>query len=397
MNNFCVLPFNSVSISATGQLRQCCNGGHKGFDKNITNLSVYEIINNTSIVNMRKNFLDDIQDSDCDRCWEMESIGNRSFRHTANENKNYGLSSGIPIKKETTIDFDDIHYIDITLGNKCNLGCRMCNHFSSSLIAKHQIALGRKLPNSGLIDFDRNTKDKILELFARSKNLTTIYMLGGEPLINDFHDEIIDLLIQENRADKVTIQYSTNLQIDIEKYIPMWSKFKYIDLNISLDGCDETYEYIRWPGRWEKVFNNLIRACEFRKQANFYPGIATTVQNLNAHNIFELVDRCTTLGETYVPFYFIPVTGQNFLHIIDHEVLENEVKKLLTLPDPYGRITELIRQYKSSILKSKLLQKNEVESFFNQQKEFDLARNQNLFQLMPHFEKLADRFKLKKW
>ena len=111
-------------------------------------------------------------------------------------------------------------------------------------------------------------------------------MLGGEPLINEFHDEIVELLIKKDRAKHISIHYSTNLQIDIEKFLELWAKFKFVDLNISIDGSHQYYEYVRWPGKWSKVFNNLKRACEFRKEANFYPVVATTVQNLNAVNIY---------------------------------------------------------------------------------------------------------------
>ena len=397
MKNFCVLPFNSVSISATGELRQCCNGGHKGFQTYIQDLNVHQIINNDAIVSMRKNFLADNKDSGCERCWEIERIGNRSFRHTANDNKNYGLNSHIPIKKSEIIDFEDIQYVDITLGNKCNLACRMCNPYSSSLLAKNLKEMKLSDMDNPLIDFDRQTKDKILDLFSRAKNLTTVYMLGGEPLINDFHDEIVNLLIAEGRAKDVTIQYSTNLQIDIEKYLELWTNFKFVDLNISIDGCDEVYEYVRWPGKWEKIYKNLGRACEFRKNGNFYPTIATTIQNLNASNMFDLIEKCSTINETYLPFYFIPVTGGNYLHLTPTEVLKNEVEKLKKLPDPYGRVGELIQHYNDNIVKSVKFPANELVEFFNKQKQFDEFRNQNLFKTLPYFIDLAKKVNIQLW
>ena len=153
-------------------------------------------------------------------------------------------------------------------------------------------------------------------------------MLGGEPLINEFHDEIVELLVKNNRAKDINIHYSTNLQIDIEKYLDSWSKFKFVDLNISIDGSHETYEYIRWPGKWEKVFNNLKRACEFRKEANFYPVIATTIQNLNAANLYNLISECSTLNSTYVPFFFIPVTGGNYLELTPLHILQADCRPL---------------------------------------------------------------------
>jgi MoaA/NifB/PqqE/SkfB family radical SAM enzyme len=396
LNNFCVLPFNSVSISATGNLRQCCNGGENPYNIFVQHSTVDEIINNKKAQALRANFLKDQKDSACNRCWNIEAIGNRSFRHVANEDASHGLKSVIPIKMDTTIEFGDIQYLDITLGNKCNLACRMCNATSSSLLAK-QLKEFKMYDGDEFIDFSRESKDKILELIDRSKNLNSIYMLGGEPLINDFHDEIVELLIKQNRAKDIKIHYSTNIQIDIEKYLPMWKEFKYIDLNISIDGSHKTYEYIRWPGKWDKVFKNLKRACEFRKEANFYPVIATTTQNLNANNLFDLISECSTLNKTYVPFFFIPVTGGNFLELTPKHILETKIKKLETLPDLYGRVKELIQHYQVASRKSETITKAQVSEFFETQKRFDQYRKQNLFATHPHFVEMAEKFNIETW
>jgi organic radical activating enzyme len=396
LNNFCVLPFNSVSISATGNLRQCCNGGEKPYNIFVQNSTVEQIINNNKAQALRSNFLNDKKDPACSRCWNIEAIGNRSFRHVANEDASHGLNSVTPINTNTSIKFEDIQYLDITLGNKCNLACRMCNATSSSLLAK-QLKEFKIYDGDEFIDFSRESKDKILELIDRAKNLNSIYMLGGEPLINDFHDEIVELLVKQNRAKDIKIHYSTNIQIDIEKYLPMWQQFKYIDLNISIDGSHETYEYIRWPGKWDKVFTNLKRACEFRKEANFYPVIATTIQNLNAANLYDLISECSTLNETYVPFFFIPVTGGNFLEMTPLWILEKEIIKLQTLPDPYGRVGELIQHYSAAIKKIDTVLPAQVHEFFQTQKRFDQYRKQNLFTTHPYFVELADKFKVETW
>ena len=146
-----------------------------------------------------------------------------------------------------------------------------------------------------------------------------------------------------------------------------------------------------------KVFKNLKRACEFRKEANFYPVIATTTQNLNANNLFDLISECSTLNETYVPFFFIPVTGGNFLELTPTHILETEIKKLQTLPDPYGRVKELMQHYQAASNKSKTITTVQVKEFFETQKRFDLYRKQNLFATHPHFVEMAEKFKVETW
>ena len=398
MDNFCVLPFNSVSISGTGELRQCCNAGHLGSPLYIQNINVEEMINSNYIQDIRQNFLEDIRENSCSRCWEMEDIGNQSFRHNSNQNPIYGLDT--PIAKKKKISFNDVSYIDITLGNKCNLACRMCHPGSSSLLAKNLMEMEGNIITSssdGLYDFDRETRDKILDLFYKCDNLRQVYFLGGEPLINDFHDEIIELLITQQRNKDISIHYSTNLQIDIEKFFPTWEKFKMIDLNVSIDGADEVYEYIRWPGKWKKLYGNLEKACAFSRESNLNPTVATTVQNLNAHNLASLIEKINRINNNSIGYFFIPVTGGNDLCMCPPGVLDEAIANFKQIPDTWSRLSDLINLYQNHKNKYKSLNKNDVEEFFAKQKAFDTHRKQNLFLTIPHFAELADDFGIQQW
>jgi len=398
MDNFCVLPFNSVSISGTGELRQCCNAGHLGSPLYVQDITVDEIINNDYIHSIRQHFIDDKREPKCSRCWEMEDIGNQSFRHNSNDNPVYGIDS--PISKKRQLQFEDITYIDITLGNKCNLACRMCHPGSSSLLAKNLMEMEGNIitsSNDGLYDFDRSNRDKILDLFYKCENLRQVYFLGGEPLINDFHDEIIELLVKQKRNKDISIHYSTNLQIDIEKFFPIWEQFKLIDLNVSIDGSAEVYEYIRWPGRWNKLYGNLEKACLFSKDSNLHPTVASTVQNLNAHNLPDLIERISYINDTLIGYYFIPVTGGNDLYMCPPHILDEAISRFKEMPDPWNRLVDLINLYENHKDRYNELDKQEAEHFFAKQKAFDTHRKQNLFDTIPHFVELADQFGIEKW
>ena len=402
MSNFCVLPFSSVSIGADGKLRQCCSSGSPGFQTDVDSAPVELFINNIDIIDIRKSFIEDIQHPKCQRCWDMEKDGGRSFRYW-NNIADYGLISTIPINKNEIISFEDIQYLDITLGNKCQLACRMCNPNSSSLLAK-QLKIVGEHTGPEFIELSRETKNKILDFISKSVNLNTIYMLGGEPLINEFHDEIVDLLIRTDRAKKIKLRYSTNLQVDLEKNLDAWAKFREIDCSISIDGSKNIYEYIRWPGRWDKVFKNILKLKDYRKEyPNFISGIHMTVQNLNAANIYDTIFETCVISDNPMNFFFIPVTGIpnlgcNDLWMYPTDVLIKELEKLESLPEIYVPYTHSLKSYyKDAIIKSQSLDKHSVELFFKTQKMFDNLRNQNLFDTINHFEELADKFGVTKW
>lgn len=393
MNNLCVLPFNSISVDAKGILRPCCSSGQH-FYQNVKDLSPTEILNNSDSISLRKEFIENKKSKFCNRCWEIEAIGSDSFRNVAN-NGSYGLSNNRIIQIKPEIDFLGIQFLDITLGNKCNLACRMCHPNSSSLVAKQWEALGKSMSDNSMIEFDRSTKNKFIEIIDKAINLDTIYMLGGEPLVSDFHNEILEHLVASGRSKDITIKYNTNLNVDISKYLEIWNQFKLIDLGISIDGSHETYEYIRWPGKWKKLWENLLTVSQYQNPIR--PTIATTVQNLNIDNLYTLITE--VLSNTDLNFYFIPITGENQLHYAPEEILEKALSDIETLPDTLFRKDDLINMIKSALEKSKVIHLNEqqIQEFFKLQKSYDNLRNQNLFKTKPHFLELANRFNIPIW
>jgi radical SAM protein with 4Fe4S-binding SPASM domain len=394
MSICCSLPFNSISIDPKGNLRPCCNSDQDGFKENINFINVDQIINNSSITNLRQSFLKEIKDPVCSRCWKMEQLGNQSFRQMSNDNAEYGLATIAPERFQPAIEYSDIQYLDITLGNKCNLACRMCHPGSSSLMAKQYITL-QKFVETPNIEFSRETKDKILELISRSVNLSSIYFLGGEPLVNEFHDEIIELLIKTNRAQNITLHYSTNLHVDVEQYLTSWVHFKLVKLSVSIDGCDAVYEYIRWPGSWNKVYRNLKIVSDLSKQHNNIDlNISVTIQNLNVGNIHTLIEKIRQIDQN-LSFYFIPVTGCNYLQLTPVDVLKDAINNLLSLADTTGRIAELINYYTAA--QTVIVSQPQINEFFKMQKDFDRLRNQNLFTVLPHFKEYANTFNIDTW
>jgi len=87
LKHYCVLPFNSVSISANGEIRHCCNGGHGLTDTFfVQDVDVNGLINNPFIHDIRESFLKDERHPKCTRCWEMEDMGVMSMIGQAIQN-----------------------------------------------------------------------------------------------------------------------------------------------------------------------------------------------------------------------------------------------------------------------------------------------------------------------
>lgn len=413
-NTRCYYPTNSISIRSTGAITQCCSVG-----KPIDNISVFsesdEIINNPYIVSLRSDLNNGIKNDGCSECWKNEEAGAKSSRmDTADIPCDYEISS----IETSVITYNDLHWLDIDIGNKCNLACRMCGPWASSLIAKQQYKLekmnGKSMSSSWMIgqaietSISNSVRDKIFEIISKSNNLKKIHIYGGEPLLIDFHDELCEYLIANNRAKDIRIVLSSNLQVDLQRKLELYKHFK-IHMLISIDGIEDTYEYIRWPGKWEKLRRNLIEWQTVAKQRNeenhnscYNTSVTLVLQNLNIDNICNFLIEMQKLDIDKISIE--RVWGTNLIEIAPTRIIEEEIEKLnnlLKINESDVKFVDLINNAKSllesCVEPSKKLDRVKVIKFFDAQYQHDIFQNQNLFTAKPYFLELAKQFNINPW
>lgn len=134
---FCVLPWMHLATSASGNLRVCCNStpGKNFITKsNGTPYKIYkddlkEAWNSEVYTTIRKQLLNDERPEMCQRCFREEDAGVSSARQAWNKKWQKDI--------EYTEDVSfDVKYVDLRLGNLCNLKCRMCNPYASNMWVK---------------------------------------------------------------------------------------------------------------------------------------------------------------------------------------------------------------------------------------------------------------------
>ena len=136
---FCVLPFMHMAATPAGSFRVCCNSNPKNNkiwktpDKEykLYRDDVEEVWNSPDYKRIRKQFIDGERPETCQRCFREEDSGSSTSPRIA-ANKHW-MRDDIQIAEEIPLD---IRYVDIRLGNLCNLKCRMCNPWSSSMWVK---------------------------------------------------------------------------------------------------------------------------------------------------------------------------------------------------------------------------------------------------------------------
>lgn len=292
-NTFCILPWMHLATNASGNLRVCCNSTpgknfitqpdgtpYKLWRDNLT-----EAWNSDTYKTIRKQLLNDERPEMCQRCFREEDAGLKSAR--IGWNQKWAKDQDYELEPEM-----DIKYVDLRLGNLCNLRCRMCNPYSSNQWVDEWKALtGQDL---GQDEFNRlKTMDwpenpKTWEnLFALSDTVEEIYLTGGEPTVIREQHRLLQHFIDKGTAKDIRLKYNINMTNIPKHLLDMWAKFKRVQVNCSIDAYGDLNRYIRYPSRWKSVQKTWD---QIRAIPNVSYEIHCTVQMYNILNLNKLID-----------------------------------------------------------------------------------------------------------
>jgi MoaA/NifB/PqqE/SkfB family radical SAM enzyme len=264
---------------------------------------IYELINDVVLCELRKQLKNNEKPDVCDRCFLVEDQGGVSFR------MNYAIDHADLIQEDAIDDdgaiqdLSKITYLDLTLGNICNLQCKTCNPWSSHNWLKEV----KELPHQDFEDngvVERGTKHPwfVKAFTKRTKNgdyffdpilptVRTINFLGGEPLVVKEHDQWLKYIVERGWAGNKKLQYTTNGTTIPNRLIDVWSNFERVNLGISVDAIGDLASYVRYPTKWsliEQNFDKLRHRCKEVKQ--IYVQMHTTVSSLNILSIGDVYD-----------------------------------------------------------------------------------------------------------
>jgi len=153
----------------------------------------------------------------------------------------------------------------IKITEKCNLKCAHC--FVSAGDFGDEISL-------------KNIKEKLIPELLGAK-VISVTLTGGEPLI---HTEIRDVIKAFNKAN-IAISICTNgvgLDSDMIRFL---QSFKYITVNVSLDGFSEN-THGKFRGN-KKSFNDTINSIKLLNKAGLLKGLLSTPNSLSSVGEYE--------------------------------------------------------------------------------------------------------------
>ena len=296
-DKLCVLPWISIEASPIGTVRPCCladdeiqdNAGNK-FELATADFSAIQ--NSRHMYELRTEFLAGQRPETCRKCWNEEDAGRTSKRMHTLDRLKHSLKDDV-----WTTDAKPLMFLDLKLGNICNLKCRICGSWSSSQFAGEEISFlpqaekkssyAYKMLRAGA--WPKENDHFWQQINSIINDIRYIEFTGGEPFMIDQHFDMLQSIVDRGIANQVEIHYNTNGTLFPQRGPDIWKHFKTVEIAFSIDDIGPRFEYQRSNASWGTVKENI---SQFRIMREGMPNLqlqcCTTVNVFNVRYLDEV-------------------------------------------------------------------------------------------------------------
>lgn len=391
-DKFCVLPWVSLEASPIGTVRPCCLAKYELYDNdgdkfNLATAKFTSIQNSNEMRVLREQFLVGQKPATCEKCWAEEEAGRISKRmHTLNRLKHMGIS------EDWSSDAKSLMFLDLKLGNICNLKCRICGSWSSSQFASEELKFTADKKTSFhyqmLKDgaWPRENQNFWSEIDLCLTDIRYIEFTGGEPFLIQEHFDMLQGIVDRGIASQVEIHYNTNGTQYPEQAEHIWKHFKTVEIAFSIDDLGTRFEYQRTNATWKEVCANLDRFRDLKEiHSNIKLQICTTVNVFNVYYIDQVANWIAANRESFDFVYW------NMLHEIWYFSISRLPRTVKTVLETHLNACsipiEFVGEFRKIIDFMKNGESSDGSAMLAAMRNLDQRRNQNLRDVAPE---LAD-------
>lgn len=319
-NTICMLPWVSIEASPTGSARPCCLARESIPGIDLRKDTLEDAYKSVYMQDMRKQFRAGEKPATCKLCWDEEAAG-RASKRINSQSRLKEMYQAVDWYNDTP---DQLWFVDLKLGNICNLKCRICGSWSSSKWAAEEMDY---LPKGV------NKKEHIAYTWLKQgkwpeespgfwENLKTLLphikyfeFTGGEPWLIEEHWDLLKYALEQGYSKNIDIHYNTNATV-IPKHLDLWKNFGRVDVAFSVDNVGKRFEYERYGAEWAMA-NNIIDGIHGwgTETDNITTQLCFTVNIQNVYYLDELLDWADT--KNFGSIYF------NMLHSPDHMSIQH--------------------------------------------------------------------------
>jgi MoaA/NifB/PqqE/SkfB family radical SAM enzyme len=315
---FCYAPWTNIDISPQGTMLPCCKY-QPATDQpkfNIQTHTLNEYSRSAFLTEIRKEFQQDQWPVGCVRCKTEEQNNIKSKRELDHDRWHEHYA-------QYDIHSDQWLTASIAFGNTCNLKCITCGSHSSSRWHDEYLEIyGR---NFQPIRFYRD--DFVDDFVTQAPGIIHLDIPGGEPFLSGVSEQkkLLNHYVRSGQAHLISLHYTTNATVfPDEEWWQLWSHFREIDMQLSIDGVAARYEYIRYPAVWEHTESTVQRYVQQKKSIpNFRLSVSHTVSAYNIFYLDEFFTWCYNqslptpwLGRVHNPAHMRPTVWPDREHIV---------------------------------------------------------------------------------
>lgn len=351
--SICMLPWVSIETSPMGTVRPCCLAtdevtDEQGVKYDLKSTDLQTVYKSKYMQDLRQQFRAGKKPETCSRCWKEEDAGRDSKR----------IHSRVRLKElYEQVDWandnpDQLWFVDLKLGNICNLKCRICGSWSSSKWAQEEMSyLPPHVEKKSHIAYTWLKQGKWPEespgfwdnLRQLLPTIRYIEFTGGEPWLIEEHIELLKFACQTGDAKHIDIHYNTNATQWPAGLFDIWAEFGRVDVAFSVDNVGQRFEFERYGAKWDRANEiiDVVNRMQNRPAAgNITTQLCFTINIQNVYYLDELLAWADTKGFGSVHF--------NMLHSPEHmsiqyltpaakDLVLNKLKSTFWKNDKYAR------------------------------------------------------------